>query len=255
MQELTHWKRPWCWERLRAGGEGGDRGWDGWMASPTQWTWVWVNAGSWWWTGRPGMLRFMGSQRVGHNWLCSFTLSEWADWLKCHKKDLIIVAYSWKPTKALKNIFTVSWGFAITVHHQNSPKLKYRRPRHLINRFTSFPFDSLPRHTDLFPPFPDPPKSWHPWLPWEEVTKLSPAVASGSWVCPQLPLSTSPYARATTQLQAMRWETRDWLPAPLLAFWGKSFCYIQKRKEPSWGTSQGSQITCFPNEKGKYGIS
>ena len=60
-EELTHWKRPWCWERLRAGGEGDDRGWDGWMASPTQWTWVWVNFGSWWWTGRAGVLQFMVS--------------------------------------------------------------------------------------------------------------------------------------------------------------------------------------------------
>ena len=67
-EELTHWKRPWCWERLGAGGEGDDRGWDGWMASPTRWTWVWVDSRSWWWTGRPGMLRFMGSQRVGHDW-------------------------------------------------------------------------------------------------------------------------------------------------------------------------------------------
>ena len=67
-EELTHWKRPWCLERLKVGGEGDDRGWDGWMASPTGWTWVWVNSGSWWWTGRPGVLRFMGSQRVGHNW-------------------------------------------------------------------------------------------------------------------------------------------------------------------------------------------
>ena len=65
--ELTHWKRHWCWKRLKAGGEGDGRGWDGWMASPTQWTWVWVNSGSWWWTGRPGVLQFMGSQRVGHN--------------------------------------------------------------------------------------------------------------------------------------------------------------------------------------------
>ena len=55
-------KRSWCWERLRAGGEGDDRGWEGWMASLTQWAWVWVNAGSWWWTGRPAVLRFMGSQ-------------------------------------------------------------------------------------------------------------------------------------------------------------------------------------------------
>ena len=62
------WKRPWCWEVLGAGGEGDNRGWDGWMASPTRWTWVWINSRSWWWTGRPGVLRFMGSQRVGHDW-------------------------------------------------------------------------------------------------------------------------------------------------------------------------------------------
>jgi len=61
------WK-PWCWERLRTGGEGDDRGWDGWMASLTRWTWIWVDSGSWWWTGRPGVLRFMGSQRVIHDW-------------------------------------------------------------------------------------------------------------------------------------------------------------------------------------------
>ena len=67
-KELTHWKRPWCWEGLGAGGEGDDRGSDSWMASPTQWTWVWVNSRSWWWTERPGMLRFMGSQRVRHDW-------------------------------------------------------------------------------------------------------------------------------------------------------------------------------------------
>jgi len=58
----------WCWEELGAGGKGDDRGWDGWIASLTRWTWVWVNSGSWWWTGRPCMLRFMGSQRVGHDW-------------------------------------------------------------------------------------------------------------------------------------------------------------------------------------------
>ena len=65
---LTHLKTPWCWERLRAGGEGDIRGWDGGMASPTQWTWVWVSSRSWWWTGKPGVLRFMGSQRVRHDW-------------------------------------------------------------------------------------------------------------------------------------------------------------------------------------------
>ena len=67
-KELTHLKRPWCWERLRTGGEGDDRGWDGQMASSTPCTWVWVDSGSWWWAGRPGTLRFMGSQRVRHDW-------------------------------------------------------------------------------------------------------------------------------------------------------------------------------------------
>ena len=67
-EELTHLKRPWCWERLRAGGEGDDRGWDGWMAPPARWTWVWVDSGSWWRTGRPGVLWFMGSHRIGHDW-------------------------------------------------------------------------------------------------------------------------------------------------------------------------------------------
>ena len=60
--------KPECWERLRAGGEGDDRGWGGWIILPTQWTWVWVSSRSWWWTGRPGVLWFMGSQRVRHNW-------------------------------------------------------------------------------------------------------------------------------------------------------------------------------------------
>ena len=68
-EELTHWKRRWCWEGLGAGGEGDDRGWDVWMASLTQGTWVWVNSRSWWWTGRPGVLWFMGSQRVRHDWV------------------------------------------------------------------------------------------------------------------------------------------------------------------------------------------
>ena len=75
-EELTHWKRSWCWEGLGAGGEGDDRGWDGWMASPTQCTWVWVNSGSWWWTEMSGMLRFMGSQTVGQNWVTELNWTE-----------------------------------------------------------------------------------------------------------------------------------------------------------------------------------
>ena len=79
-KELTHWKRPWFWEGLGSGGEGDDRGWDGWMASPTQWIWVWVNSGNWWWTGRPGMLWFMGSQRVRHDWVTEL------NWTFYHQK-------------------------------------------------------------------------------------------------------------------------------------------------------------------------
>ena len=68
-EELTHWKRPWCWERLKMGGEGNDRRWDGRMASSTQWTWVWVNSRSWCWTGSPDVLQSVESQRVGHDWV------------------------------------------------------------------------------------------------------------------------------------------------------------------------------------------
>ena len=75
-EELIHWKRLWCWEGLGAGGEGDNRGWDGWMASLTRWTWVWVNSWSWWWTWRPGMLQFMGSQSVGHNWATELNWTE-----------------------------------------------------------------------------------------------------------------------------------------------------------------------------------
>ena len=75
-KELTHWKRLWCWEGLGAGEEGDDRGWDGCMPSPTRWTWVWVISTSLWWTGRPGVLWFMGSQRVGQDWVTKLT-----DWL------------------------------------------------------------------------------------------------------------------------------------------------------------------------------
>ena len=86
-KELNHWKRLWCWEGLGAGGEGDDWGWDGWMASWTQWTWVWVNSRSWWWTGRPSVLRFMGSQRVGHDWVTELNWTE-LNWRVSHAIDL-----------------------------------------------------------------------------------------------------------------------------------------------------------------------
>ena len=72
-EELTHWKRPWCWERLKEGGEGDNRGWDGWMASLMQWTWVWVGSRSWWWTGKPGFAAVHG---VAKSWTW---LSDWTE--------------------------------------------------------------------------------------------------------------------------------------------------------------------------------
>ena len=85
-KELTHWKRPWCWARLKAGGEEDNRGWDGWLASPTQGTWVWASSGSWWWTGRPGVLQSMGLQRVRHDWAPELNCSNKFYKLNWHQK-------------------------------------------------------------------------------------------------------------------------------------------------------------------------
>ena len=79
-KELTNLKKHWYWERLKAGGEGNDRGWDAWMASPTPWTWVWASSESWWWTGRPGVLQSMGSQRPGLDWATELNREIWVLW-------------------------------------------------------------------------------------------------------------------------------------------------------------------------------
>ena len=73
LKQRTFWKRPWCWKRLKAGGEGDDRGWDGWMESLTHWTWVWASSGSWWWPGKPGVLQSMESQNQSYT-------TDWLNW-------------------------------------------------------------------------------------------------------------------------------------------------------------------------------
>ena len=99
-EEPTHWKRPWCWERLRVGGEGDDRGWDGWMASLTQWTWIWVSSGSWWWTRKPDVLQTMWSQRVRNDWV---TELNWTEKPICRSKSN---SYNWTWNNALVQ----NWG-------------------------------------------------------------------------------------------------------------------------------------------------
>ena len=90
----THWKRPWWWERLKAG-KGDDRGWDTWMVSLTLWTWVWASSGSWWWTGKHGMLQSMGSQRLRHDWETEL------NWTELTKLDVFLL---------------------LGIHHQTHPK-------------------------------------------------------------------------------------------------------------------------------------
>ena len=107
MRRVTHWKRLWCWEGLGAGGEGDDRGWDGWMASPTQWTWVWVNSRSWWWTGRPGMLWLMGSQRVRHYWVTELNLT---GYIWCWDVSLMQNAKVYSCYQGNSFIYKLYWG-------------------------------------------------------------------------------------------------------------------------------------------------
>ena len=92
-------EKTWCWERLRAGGEGDNRGWDDWMASLTQWTWVKVNSGSWWWTGRPGVLQSMGSQSVGHYWTTELT---WKSKLKKYVSKTQLIMLLWEYVQITK---------------------------------------------------------------------------------------------------------------------------------------------------------
>ena len=113
-EELTHLKRPWCWERLKAGGEGDDRGWDSWMASLTRWTWVWVGSGSWWSTGKSGVLQSMGQPRVMYDWL-----TDWTEQSRlCH-------FYIFHPPSAYKNscpLIVVDGGIRLlTGFHLSTP--------------------------------------------------------------------------------------------------------------------------------------
>ena len=98
-KELTHLKRRRCWERLKVGGEGDDRGWDGWMESLTWWTWVWASSKSSWWPGKPGVFQSMGLQRVRHYWVIELN---WAMLIE----TLCIIATNWKQPRCF---LTCKW--------------------------------------------------------------------------------------------------------------------------------------------------
>ena len=110
-KELTHWQRSWCWERLRAGGEEGSRGWDGWMASPTQWTWVWANSERQWRVGKPSVLQFMGSQRIRRNWVTKL------NWI------YMFVSMFFRGRKGLSAHYTPKVSFMSIDHLSSYPKI------------------------------------------------------------------------------------------------------------------------------------
>ena len=112
--------KDWCWEGLGAGGEGDDRGWDGWMASLTRWTWVSVNSGRWWWTGRPGVLRFMGSQKVRHDWETDMIWSDHIKYISHHFFLLVQILYFSGIYKIMQVNFLV-----ITSHKWNNKLNSY----------------------------------------------------------------------------------------------------------------------------------
>ena len=127
-EELTYLKRPWCWERLKVGGEGDDRGWDGWMASRTQGTWVWVGSVCWWLTGRPAMLLSMGLQRVGHDWV---TELNWYQWLTNSLDPLLLLTelkiwHQQAQIRGINNGLSQSWLLHSLLPDTNSPIMSWR---------------------------------------------------------------------------------------------------------------------------------
>ena len=107
-EETIQWKRPWCWERLKMGGEGNNRGWDGWMASPTRWTWGWVGSGSWWWTGKPGVLQYMELERVRHD-LGTEQWTTTSHFYTVQNAQLLIKSLEGKSSYLFNSIISVCW--------------------------------------------------------------------------------------------------------------------------------------------------
>ena len=111
-KEPNYWKRLWCWKRLKAG-EGDDRGWYDWMASPTRWTWIWASFGSWWWTGNPGVLQSMESQRVRYDWATELNWTELRRWME----------RIWLQSRTVRSVVIFQWEFMRIVAGKVKTKL------------------------------------------------------------------------------------------------------------------------------------
>ena len=112
MQRTDSLEKTLCWQRLKAGGEGDDRGWDGWMASLTRWTWIWVNSESWWWTGGPGVQKFTGLQRVRQDWA-----TEPLNWLWCMGLRLMIISCFSLRHMEQKLVTSHPWIWVLIIYH------------------------------------------------------------------------------------------------------------------------------------------
>ena len=112
-EELTHWKRHWCWEILKAGEEGDDRGWDGWMASPNRWTWVWASSGSRSWTGKPGVLQSMEMQRVGNHWVTELNWTELNPFISSSEILFFVKIFTVMP----ESLFSICFYFIFNLCH------------------------------------------------------------------------------------------------------------------------------------------
>ena len=192
--------RPWCWERLKAGEYGDDRGWDGWMASPTLWTWVWVSSGSWWWTGKSGMLQSMGLQsQTG--------LNNWTELIPNNSKDIF---------------FLNAYGKFSRIEYQS------------VQFSCSVVSDSLPphglQHARLPCPSPSPrvcPNSYplsqwcHPtisssFVPFSSCLRSFPA--SGSFQMSQLFTSGGQSIEVSASTPVLPMNIQDWFPLGLTAW-------------------------------------
>ena len=123
MRRSTRWERPWCWAKLRAGGEGDDRGWDGWMASPTRWTWVWINSRSWWWTGKSAVHGVAKSQTRLSDWTTTnlrFFRLECALWCFARILFVYIIIFPHHSTTNGPGILLAVWSYSPSVQFSRS---------------------------------------------------------------------------------------------------------------------------------------